>query len=187
MLLTPGYVSGQELALKTNVLTWATTTTNLSLEIGLGLKTSLDLTGTYNPWEFGSKDSNKKIKHWSVSPELRFWVYEKWDGHFFGLHPFYAYYNAGGIKLPLGIFPGLENYRYQGYAAGFGLSYGYQWYLGPHWNLEATFGFGYAYLNYDRYDCRKCGRHLEKGTKHYFGPTKIGLSFTYLFKSKNKR
>ena len=39
----------QKVAVKTNLLYDATTTMNLGLEIGLGKKWSLDLSGNYNP------------------------------------------------------------------------------------------------------------------------------------------
>ena len=41
----------QNVALKTNLLYWATTTPNLSAEFGLGKRTSLELTGAYNGWK----------------------------------------------------------------------------------------------------------------------------------------
>lgn len=175
---------GQQVGLKTNLLYWGTTTPNLSVEIALGRKTSLEITGSYNPWQFGKKDDNKKVKHWVVMPELRFWPYEKFDGHFLGFHGLYTQYNAGGVNLPLWPLSNLKTSRYEGYGTGAGFVYGYQWYLGPHWNLELSVGLGYMYFNYKRYECRRCGNYLDKGTKHWVGPTKIGVSFTYLFKSK---
>ncbi|MCC8088643.1 MAG: DUF3575 domain-containing protein [Rikenellaceae bacterium] len=175
------HLPAQEVAIKTNLLYWGTTTPNISVETALGKKTTIDLQGTYNPFTFSN---NKKLKHWSIQPELRLWTCEKFSGSFFGFHAHYAYYNVGGIKLPLDIFYNLRNYRYQGYAVGGGFSYGYQWYLGPHWNLEAQFGFGYTYSRFDQYDCHKCGDFIREGHKHYFGPTKIGVSIVYLIKSK---
>lgn len=173
----------QEVGLKTNLLYWGTTTPNLAVEIALGRKTTLELHGNYNPFRFGSKDSNHKLQHWMVMPELRLWTYEKYDGHFFGIHSLFGGYNMGNLNLPLDIFSSLKNNRYEGYGAGVGLSYGYQWYLSPHWNLEAHFGFGYIYMNYERYECHRCGQLIEKSHKHYFGPTKIGVSLIYLIKS----
>lgn len=181
--ISPG-VHAQQVALKTNLLYLGTTTPNLSAEIALGKKTTLDIQGSYNPFRFGSKETNRKIQHWLVMPELRRWVYENFEGHFFGFHGFYGRYNAGNIDLPLDIFSGLKDSRYEGYGVGAGFSYGYQWYLSPHWNMEAQFGFGYSYLNYERYECHNCGELLEKTHKHYFGPTKIGVSIIYLFTSK---
>ena len=58
----------QKVAVKTNLLYDATTTMNLGLEIGLGKKWSLDLSGNYNPWKF---DDETRLRHWGVQPELR--------------------------------------------------------------------------------------------------------------------
>lgn len=66
-----GTVKAQDIAVKTNLLYWSSTTPNLSLEFGLGKRTTLDLTGAYNPWTL-NKDKNKKIKHWMVMPEFRY-------------------------------------------------------------------------------------------------------------------
>lgn len=180
-LFTIGNLRAQNVALKTNLLYWGTTTPNLAVEFGLGPKTSLDLVGTYNPFTFSD---NRKLKHWSVQPEIRLWNCERFNRGFWGFHLTGGEYNAGNLNLPFKIFPKLDDYRFEGYMIGGGISYGYQWYLGPKWNLEATFGFGYLYLNYDQYECGKCGDVIKRDKHHYFGPTKIGVSFVYLFKSK---
>lgn len=172
-------VSGQDLGIKSNFVYLATTTPNLALELKTGEKTSLDAVVGYNPWSF--KD-NKKIKHILVQPEFRYWPCETFNGHFFGVHAHGAYYNAGNVKLPFDLIKPLREYRYQGYLIGGGVSYGYQWILGNHWNLEATVGLGYAYLNYDKYNCLTCGQWEAQEDYHYFGPTRLGLSIVYIFK-----
>ncbi|MCC8186245.1 MAG: DUF3575 domain-containing protein [Bacteroides sp.] len=179
-------LSAQQVALKSNLLYWGTTTPNLGVELALDKKLTLDLTGAYNPWIFGSKEGNKKLQHWLVKPELRFWPYEKWDGHFLGIQGIFASYNAGGVHIPLVPIGHLQDYRYEGYATGGGFSYGYQWYLSPHWNIEATAALGYLYLNYKQYECRKCGAYQGKSHKHWIGPTHVGVSVVYLFTSKKK-
>ncbi|MCD7970411.1 MAG: DUF3575 domain-containing protein [Alistipes sp.] len=180
-MLLAGTARGQEVGIKTNLLYGATTTPNLGVEIKLGTKTTLDLVGTYNPFTFSH---NIKVKNWTVQPEIRLWTCEAFNRGFWGFHLTGGGFNAGNVNLPLGVFPQLDDHRFEGYMAGGGVSYGWQWYLGPHWNLEATFGFGYLYLNYDKYECAKCGEKLGHETKHYFGPTRIGVSFIYLFGSK---
>ncbi|GAA6252712.1 DUF3575 domain-containing protein [Bacteroides thetaiotaomicron] len=157
----------------------AVTTFNLGAEFRLSPYLTLDVSGSYNPWTFSD---NKKIKHVSVQPELRYWLYEPFNGHFLGAHLLYTYYNVGGVRLPLGIFPELKDYRFQGNGYGAGFSYGYQWLLSNRWNLEATFGFGYLYLDHRRYECRTCGDKVGRESKHYFGPTKVGLSLIYVLK-----
>lgn len=161
-------------AIKTNALYWATTTPNLGIELGLSKKVTLDISGNYNPWNFGD---NKKLKHWLIQPELRYWLCERFNGHFFGLHGHYAEYNVANIKAL-----GLENYRYEGSLYGGGISYGYHWILNNRWSIEATVGVGYAYLDYDKYKCETCGTKLKEDTKNYWGPTKAGINIIYIIK-----
>ena len=53
-------------------------------------------------------------------------------------------YNTTGIDLPFSPFADLKDFRYKGHFYGGGVSYGYQFVLGRHWNLGATIGLGYA-------------------------------------------
>lgn len=181
MFTFTGQVSGQgkndympRLAIKTNALYWATTTANLGLEVGLGKALTLDISGNYNPWKFSNY---KQIKHWMVQPELRYWLCERFNGHFFGLHAHYADFNVSNLN----IF-GLGHYRYQGNLYGAGISYGYQWILNKRWSMEATIGVGYARVNYDKYICGHCGSKLDNGHKNYFGPTKAAINIIYIIR-----
>lgn len=70
----------------------------------------------------------------------------------------------------------------RGWATGIGISYGYTWILGKRWNLEANIGAGYIYTKYDKYECKTCGRFKGNQKKHYFGPTKAGISLIYIIK-----
>ena len=135
-------------AVKTNALYWATTTPNLGFEVALSPKITLDISGNYNPWTFSD---NEKLKHWLVQPELRYWLCDRFSGHFLGIHAHYAEFNVGGIKML-----GLDKYRYQGNLYGGGISYGYHWILSKRWSIEGVIGVGYAHIEYDKYKCRKC-------------------------------
>lgn len=168
------FLSSQQVNLKSNLLYDATSTLNLGLEIGLGKKFTLDLSGNYNPWEFGG---NKKMKHFLVQPELRFWPCEKFYRWFWGLHGHYAGYNVGGISAI-----GIEDRRYEGTAMGFGVSVGRQWVLNKRWSIEASFGVGYALLDYDKYPSEKCAKLIEEEKRNYVGPTKISVSIIYFIK-----
>lgn len=174
------------LAIKSNLLYDATSTINLGLEFGIAPKWTLDISGNYNPWTFSD---NKKMKHWLVQPEFRWWTCGRFSGHFLGIHALGGEYNVGGM-LPFGIDPAdmfspldkLDNHRYEGWGAGGGISYGYHWILGNRWGLEATVGVGYVYLDYDKYPCEKCGRKIGSSTRHYFGPTKAGITLIFMIK-----
>ena len=163
-----------KIAIKTNALYWATSTPNLGLEIGLAKKLTLDISGNYNPWKFLD---NKQLKHWLVQPELRYWLCERFNGSFFGLHGHYADADISNLNMF-----GLGHDRYDGKIYGAGISYGYQWILKKRWSMEATIGVGYAHIKYDKYEPGDDGRKIDHNTKDYFGPTKIGLSFIYTFK-----
>ena len=41
---------------------------------------------------------------------------------------------------------------------------------------------GYIYTNYDKYECATCGKFKGSQDKHYFGPTKAGISLIYIIK-----
>ena len=166
-------------AVKTNLLYDLTATVNLGVEFRLSDYLSLDISGNYNPWTF---PENKKWKHVLIQPELRYWVYEPFNGHFLGTHFIYGIFNAGNLDLPLDIFPGLKDKRYHGKAFGAGISYGYQWILSPRWSMEASFGFGYMYMDYDIYDYELYGQKQDEDVKHYFGPTKLAVSLIYIIK-----
>lgn len=173
-----GSASAQNVGIKTNFVTWATTTPNLALEFGLGKRTTLEIGGTYNWFNF---KNDKKFKNWTVQPEFRYWTCERFNRGFWGIHAMGGEFNVAKIDTPFDIFPLMKDYRLEGWFVGGGVSYGYNWYLGPHWNLEATIGVGYLYIDMDRYVCGECGDKLKSETRNYVGPTKLGLSLVYLF------
>lgn len=175
-----------EVGIKTNLLYGGyALTPNLGVEIGLGKRTTLDISGGYNWFNLnGSKNNNKKLVHWIVQPEFRYFLCEKFNGHFFGVHALYSQYNIGGHNLPMLLGKGSGDFRHEGWAAGAGISYGYQLMLGRSWNLEFTIGVGYAQLKYDKYDYSKCGEKVGSETKHYFGPTKAGVSLIWIINKK---
>lgn len=159
--------AAQEVAVKTNGLYWLATTPNIGLEVATSNKISLELTGAYNPWTF---KNNKKLRFWLAQPEVKYWFCEKFEGHFVGIH-------AHGAQF----YSTLAGKRRDGYLAGGGISYGYDWILSPHFNIEAEIGLGYARLWYKESDCIPCMKSYERKHKDYVGPTKVALSLIYIF------
>lgn len=132
---------GQVVGIKTNVLMDITKTINLGAEIGLSKKSTLDLYANYNPWE---DSNNKMFKMLAFQPEYRYWFCDRFNGHFIGIHAHGGIYQVAGIDMPWGIWKGLKDHRYKGHFYGAGISYGYQWIMSKHWNIEANIGVGYA-------------------------------------------
>lgn len=182
LLLTTLASRAQVVALKSDVLNWAAASLNIEPEVKVGKRSTIALGISWNPWTVKEDTKNRKWKHLLVQPEYRYWFCEAFGGHFLGLHSFYARFNAGNVKLPFGIWDGLQDNRYQGNLFGAGIGYGYHWILKGRWAMEAEVGLGFGYLDYDRYDCVRCGTHRAAEDKWVFMPTKLSLSFIYVFK-----
>lgn len=172
-------VSAQQVAVKTNLLYWATTTPNIGVEMALSDHFTVSLSANYNPW---TVNDHAMIQHWFVQPEIRYWLSGKFTRSFIGAHMIAGQYKLGGFKLPFNLFSSFQSHHYKGWAVGVGLTYGYQFYISPHWNLEASLGVGYARTKYDRYDLE--GNYDYTHSRNYFGPTHVGISFIYLFNAR---
>lgn len=172
----------QNFALKTNLLSDALLNVNLGMEAGLAPHWSLDVSGQLNLWSV----DGRKWKHYAVQPEARYWFCDRFAGHFLGLHVMGGQYNFGHIRNHVNFlgsdFSKLTNYRYQGWAVGAGVGYGYSWVLNKHWNLEAELGLGWMYTRFDVFECKNCGKKIESDKPHnYFGPTKAAINLVYVF------
>ena len=174
-------VHAQRVVLKHNVLLDVVHSPNLSLELGLTPKQTLDIQVGFNPFTYNSAD-NSKFRHITVQPEWRYWTCERFNGWFFGVHAHAGRFNAGNVTLPLNLFHTVQNARYEGWFAGAGVGAGYQLPLSRRWSVEAELGLGYAYVDYDKFACGKCGTLQQDGNSHYFGVTRAGLSLVYVLK-----
>lgn len=170
-------------AVKTNLLSDAFWTPSLSLELPLNNRWTLDLTGEYNNWD-GWDD--QKWRHWTVQPEIRYWLKESFNHWFVGLHGLGGEYNVGNLKHELPFLSehlkDLDKYRYQGRFWGAGLGIGYAWQWSKHWGMSAELGFGYLNMKDDQFACEGCQKKTAADLKHdYVGPTKAALNLVYRF------
>lgn len=176
----------RSVGIKTNLIYDATTTPNIGLEIPTFEKQTAQIFYGLNAWSFAD---GKQAKHWMLMPEYRWWMCSRMNGHFLGVHAFGGEFSAANVNLPLPgtFFAGdnlrsqLRDRRYEGQFLGAGFTYGYQWILSRHWNLEAEAGLGYAHVWYDKYPCSECGYLMKSGGTNYVGLTKLGLSLMYVF------
>ncbi len=171
-----------QVSLKTNLLSDATLSPDLGLELPLHKKWSLDISGNFNGWTV----DGHRWRHWIAQPELRYWLCERSTGHFFGLHIFGGQYNVGNIDMNFKLlgtdFSKLKDSRYQGWYGGAGIAYGYTWILSRHWSMEAEIGIGWSYTRYDKFRCADCGKKIESDEPHsYFGVTKGAVNLVYVF------
>lgn len=176
-------VKAQNVAVKSNILADALLNVNIGAEIGLAPKWTFETNGQFNGWTLSH---DRVWKHWALQPELRYWLCDRFGGHFFGAHIHGGQFNVGGINNSINMlgthFSRLSDTRYQGWFVGGGLSYGYAWVIDRRWNIEAEIGIGYSYTRYDRFRCAGCGKKVETDKPHhYVGPTKAAVNLVYLF------
>ena len=165
-----------DVALKTNLLYDATLSPDLGVEVGLAPRWTIDISGNLNGWTV----NDRSWRHWLVQPELRYWLCERFNGHFFAAHLFGGEYNFRNIRFPFKTFADTKEGRhYEGWFIGAGIAYGYQWVISRHWSVEGEVGLGYAYSPYRLYG--NCARCLKKGHRNYVGPTKLAVSVIYAF------
>ncbi|WP_289835314.1 DUF3575 domain-containing protein [Faecalibaculum rodentium] len=202
LLTAPFAAKAQTAAIKTNLVGWALTNVNLGVEVGVARQHTVQLTGSLNPWNFSD---DRHFRNWNVMPEYRYWFCEKFNGHFIGVHLLGGQYNAKNVNFPLkalivasSVTPqdvaddpasaqkgwpdltGDNSGRHaEGWYGGAGFTYGYQWMLSKHWNVEASLGVGYAYSSLKFYG--RCKKTIDKRSLHYVGPTHANISFMYLF------
>lgn len=170
-------VQAQRVAVKTNLLYDALATLQLGVETSWRTHWSAEIAGNGNPWTLSG---GKSVKHWMVQPEIRYWVHEAFNGHYFGVHVHYADYDIAGKKLP---FQMKKEFCYDGFAYGAGIAYGYQLYLSARWNMEFTIGAGYTCFEHDKYYFPKTSASddwIGKYRNRYWGLTKAGISIVYL-------
>ncbi len=191
LMLSVPAVKAQNAAVKTNLLGWATTNLNIGGELGIGRKSTVQIFATLNPWNFSNL---KRYRYWNLMPEYRYFFCEKFSGHFVGVHLLGGEYNVRNVNLsffglpdlttpengPIMTSDGVMKARHaEGWYAGVGITYGYQWMINRRWNIEASIGIGYAYSPYTLYG--RCNKIIEEGKCNYFGPTKIAVSAMYVF------
>ena len=169
--------TAQEVAVKTNMLYWLTTTPNVAAEFALAPKLTLNLSVGYNAWNLFPHDMS--VRHYTLQPGLRYWLCDRFEGHFVGAHAHYAAFDLGYVPFV----PSMKHHMYKGNLLGAGLTYGYHFVLGRRWGLELAAGLGYAHADYKKYvpgEC--CAEVLAKVKRHYVGPTQVAVNLIYVIR-----
>lgn len=164
-------LQAQFYSVQTNALKLATTTFNLETSMLLSNHWTLNLSASYNPWNFSD---SRKIKHFLIEPGARYWFWQTYAGSFISMYAMGARFNMAWDGQLGG------HYRYQGWGYGAGMTYGRSWLLSKRWNIEVEAGLGLLITPYTKYRCEHCGDKVKSGT--YYLPTpKLALNLVYLF------
>ena len=128
-------------------------------------------------WEW-HKDTQAKWRHILFVPEARYYTRTLKEGHFFGADLLWTHFNTGGVSFPLGMYRDVKQYRIQGDFWGLGLFYGYSWWIGRHFRIEAEAGLAAGYADATKYECRTCGDAVGPKRGAAIVP-KLGLNLVY--------
>ncbi|MDE6121336.1 MAG: DUF3575 domain-containing protein [Muribaculaceae bacterium] len=160
--------SAQRVAVKTNVLDWATMSANFTAEARLSRRLSLQLGIAGNPTHINV--ANIQTTNFRIEPELRYWFNRPMARHFVALSATAATYNLR-----------FKDRHFNGDAVAAGFSYGYALVLSDHWNMEFEAGVGLASISAKDYRGDKAP--ASKNYNHFKPvPIRLGLTFAYIFK-----
>ncbi|MFI3303998.1 MAG: DUF3575 domain-containing protein [Rikenellaceae bacterium] len=161
--------SAQFCSARINALAAMTGTLDVGLDVALTDNITLDVAARYNP----ICTESLALTHYGTEVGVKCWMFENFVGHFVGSQLGYTAYDVGN-----------EARRYDGESFRWGVSYGYAWILSVHWNVAAEVGFGLRYSRDEEYDPTPDEWETEYIYHHKritFSPTRIGLTFNYLF------
>ena len=88
VILNIQMVNAQRVALKSNLIDWATLSPNLAVEMRLNQRLTLDISAAANPFSFTIADM--KATHFRFQPELRYWFNRPMARHFMGISLLYG-------------------------------------------------------------------------------------------------
>ena len=156
------------LALRTNLLQWATLTPNIGLEWRIDRNWSVEANAAYTYWSWSSGDRRYSVL--DLSPEVRRYLGAARRGYI-------------GLMGQFGNF----NYKFsqtgkQGDFYGVGVVGGYQLPVGRCLTLDFGAGIGYVRTDYDKYR-RIAGYNVRagSGTKNYFGLNRLTVGLVWTF------
>lgn len=171
LLLVSANAFSQFYSGRTNLVGLATGNLNLEFGMTLNKKFSLHLPVQYNPFIY-NREKNTKFQNLTVMPGARYWLRESFMDQFVGFSLIGSRYHIGNL---------FDDYRYDGWGAGAGVSFGWTYPMAPRWNFEWELGVAGVWASYDKSVCKSCGYTYGKENKWYVLPHKVAVSLIYLF------
>ena len=161
--------------LKNNLLYDAVLTPNLSFEVRLAERWTLQVDAGFNPFPLNDEVEHK-WRHLLVGMEAKYWFNRAFRCDFIGVNAYYSHFNVAKGAYPVGwLYPEVKNYRVQGDAVMAGVSYGWFFNLSKHVAIELEAGVDGGYAWYDRFNCPHCGALIDSPRK-WFAVPKAGVN-----------
>jgi len=154
-------IYAQRVAVSTDVLKWGSISPNLSIDLVLSSRLSLNLEGVFDPL------LGVDFERTNLSAELRYW-FER---------PLYSHYL--GINIGTSVYDmKYKSNRYKGQMVALGIVYGYSFIINRHISLTPNIGFGYGYVR--SYSIPEQVETSPIQTSFQPVLTQIGVSFSYI-------
>lgn len=165
----PETVPFRKLALRANLLRWATLTPDLGMEWRLHRNWSVLINGIWTSWSW--EDKNRRYALWVVSPEIRYHLGAKKRGYIG------AMYHIGEFNYKL------NDTGKQGDLMGGGITCGYLLELNRSLSLDFSLGVGCTHTDYERYTVTD-GVRVKQGRedKNYWGVNHAGITLVWKLK-----
>lgn len=161
--------------LKNNLLYDAVLTPNLTFEVKLAERWTLQAEVGFNPFPLDDTKEHK-WRHLLVGLEAKYWFDRAFRCDFIGVNAYYSHFNVAKGAYPVGwLYPDVKNYRLQGDAVMAGVSYGWFFNLSKHVAIELEAGVDGGYAWYDRFNCPHCGALIDSPRK-WFAVPKAGVN-----------
>ncbi len=158
------------MALKTNLAYDAFGVLNLAYECQFADHWTAELPVIWSLWDW---KETRGLRTVALQPGVKYWFSKPGNGHAVGADFDLAWYNARW-----------DDDRYQSDcrpAMGASILYAYTLNMGRGWKAEFSLGVGYVNTRYNTYYNITDGALIDTRTKHYFGPTRLGITLAYSF------
>ncbi len=164
-----GEPSFAKIALRANLLRWATLTPDLGIEWRIHRDWSIQVNGTWTSWSW--EDKNRRYALWELSPEVRYHIGKEKRGYVGVM------YHAGQFNYKL------SDTGKQGDLMGGGLTGGYLLKLNGSFALDFSLGIGCTHADYEKYTVTDGVRVRQgKEKKNYWGVNRAGITLVWQLK-----
>lgn len=171
----------KHLYIKTNVLRWLLTQSNIGIEVDVAPHWSVDIKAAYSACNYFSR--TLKFRTTDIKPNARYWFGCNNSGWYVEAHFGLAWYNFA--------FDG--KYRFQDHdrgtpAIGGGIGAGYRMPISNNrkWNIEFGVSAGAYRLHYDKFLNEPNGRKVGEERRTYIGPDDAWVTVSYRFDLNGK-
>lgn len=169
--------SAQKWTVQTNLLDWlALGTINTELGMSISQHVSIVAGARYNPWELEVGDPSTLVRNQQQTAYfgVKYWSWYVNSGFWAGVKAQYINFSNTGIWR--------EALKEGKGGIGGGLSLGYTYMLGKHFNIEASAGaWAGKFKEYHFYSSPKKQYVREEGPKTVIYPDNLAISIVYVF------